>query len=67
MQAVPELPVGKSGRGDDVQSVTGIGETGGEGQSLRTTGGSLVLELLEAGLVDDVTEVFLSKRDVNVV
>ena len=30
-------------------------------------GGSHVQEMLEAGLIEDVTEAFLPKRDVNVV
>ena len=44
-----------------------MGEAGVEGQGSRMVGGSLVQELLEAGLIDDMTEVFLLKRDVNVI
>ena len=57
----------EGGRGDDIQPVSSMGEAGGQGQGSRTAGGCRVKELMEAGLVDDLTEAFLPERNVNVV
>ncbi len=58
-QAAPEHSVvemeAESGGGDDVQPVSGMGEAGEQGKCLQAAGGSRVKELLEAGLVDDIT------------
>ncbi len=70
-QATPELSVvemeAEGGGGDDVQPVSGMGEAGGQGKGPRAAGGSRVKELLEAGLVNDMTKAFLPERDVNVI
>ena len=71
MQAAPELAVvemeAEGGRGDDIQPVSSMGEAGRRGQGSRAAGGCRVKELMEAGLVDDLTEAFLPERNVNVV
>jgi len=57
----------KSGGGDDIQPASGIGKTGEQGHGPRAADWSQVKELLDAGLVDDMTEAFLLERDVDVV
>ena len=57
----------EGGGRDDIQPVSSMGEAGGQGQGSRMAGGCRVKELMEAGLVDDLTEAFLPERNVNVV
>ncbi len=59
--------LGRGDGGDDVQPVSGMGEAGGQGKGPRAAGGSRVKELLEAGLVNDITKAFQPERDVDVV
>ncbi len=70
-QAAPELSVvemeAEGGGGDDVQPVSSMGEAGRQGKGPRAAGGSRDKELLEAGLIDDMTKAFLPERDVDVV
>ncbi len=70
-QATPEFSVvemeAEGGGGDDVQPVSGMGEAGGQRKGPRAAGGSRVKELLEAGLVNDMTKAFLPERDVDVI
>ncbi len=42
-------------------------EAGGQGKGPRAAGRSRVKELLEAGLVNDMTKTFLPERDVDVI
>ncbi len=58
---------GDGGGGDDVQPVSGMGEAGGQRKGPRAAGGSRVKELLEVGLVNDMTKAFLPERDVDVI
>ena len=67
MESCGEEPLASSAGVDDVQPVSGMGEAGGQGQGPRAAGGSQVKELLEAGLIDDMTEAFLPERDVDVI
>ncbi len=78
-QATPELSVvemeAEGGGGDDVQPDSGMGEAGGQGmgeaggqgKGPRAAGGSRVKELLEAGLINDMTKAFLPERYVDVI